>query len=165
MSSLESIRITALALAALCVGTTLPGSASALSIHCTATGCVVTVDPLDLEEAAEAASFRSIPSSALLGSLLTSRGCSVSDGSISCVDPASTPTRGRVSIGPIQLGSSRFLDALRSGTRYTVPNRPHDPIQIERGRANPIPEPSAALIFGAGILVASGLVKRTGSIE
>lgn len=162
MSSLESFRLTALALAALCVGTTFAGSASALSIDCTGAGCLVSVYTVDRTETA---SNRSIPSSALLGSLLTGRGCNMSNGSISCVDPASSPARGRVSIGPIQLGSSSFLDALRSGTRYTVPNRPHDPIQIERGRANPIPEPSAALIFGAGILVASGLVKRTGSIE
>lgn len=162
MSSLESIRITALALAALCVGTTLAGSARALSIHCTVTGCVVMVDTLDLEEAA---SNRSIPSSALLGSLLTSRGCSVSNDGISCIDPSPSPARDRVSIEQIQLGSSGFLAALRSGTRYTAPNRPHDPIHVERGRTNPIPEPSAALIFGAGILVASGLVKRTGPIE
>jgi len=163
MSSLNSFRTKALALAALCLGTTLAGASNALSIECSGAGCMVGVYTLDLSETA---SNRSIPRSTLLGSLLSGRGCSASNDRFACVDHRSqSPVRGGVNLGQVRLGSSRFLDELRSGTRYTAPTRDHGSFVPGRGTANPIPEPSAALIFAAGMLVASGLVKRTGSIE
>ncbi len=162
MLSLKSIRTSALALAALCLGISLADVSSAQSIECSGAGCRFSIDTLHL---GEAASNRSIPSSAMLGSLLSGRGCSVSNGRFSCVDRSPSPARGSVNLGQLQLGSSRFLDELRSETRYAAPTRDQGSFLPGRGTANPIPEPSAALIFAAGMLVASGLVKRTGSIE
>ena len=68
--------------------------------------------------------------------------------------------------GQFRLGASEILEESHGGARHKSPNyRQGWVISESRKSSNPIPEPSAALIFGVGMLVASGLVSRTGTIE
>jgi hypothetical protein len=107
------------------------------------------------------------PSGALMSGPLTGHGCNGNNGSILCVDLSPTLARGGVYSWQIQFGASEILEEWHIGARYTSPTHVRGGWVIsESGKStNPIPEPSAALIFGAGILVASGLVTRTGAIE
>ena len=104
------------------------------------------------------------PSGSLLSGPLTGRGCSGTNGSFLCVDLAPNLALGSVYSWQIQFGASEILEEWYVGARYTSPTHRNGWVISESG-TNPIPEPSAALIFGAGMLVASGLVTRSGSIE
>ncbi len=107
------------------------------------------------------------PAGALLGGPLAGHGCSGSNGSFLCIDLTPNLPRGGVYTWQIQFGSSQILEEWHIGARYTSPTHVRGGwVVSESGKSsNPIPEPSAALIFGVGMLVASGLVTRTGTIE
>lgn len=107
------------------------------------------------------------PTGSLLSGPLTGYGCSGTNGGFLCVDLAPNLAVGGVYSWQIQFGASEILEEWHVGARYTSSSRVQGGWVIsESGKStNPIPEPSAALIFGAGMLVASGLVKRTRSIE
>lgn len=107
------------------------------------------------------------PSGSLMSGPLAGYGCSGTNGGFLCVDLAPTLAVGGIYSWQIQFGASEILEEWHIGARYTSPTHVRGGWVIsESGKStNPIPEPSAALIFGAGILVASGLVTRTGTIE
>ena len=107
------------------------------------------------------------PSGSLLSGPLAGFGCSGTNGSFLCVDLTPTLAVGGIYSWQIQFGASEILEEWHVGARYTSPTHVRGGWVIsESGKStNPIPEPSAALIFGAGILVASGLVTRTGALE
>lgn len=103
------------------------------------------------------------PTGALTGGPLNGRGCSGTNGSFLCVDLAPELARGGVYTWQIRFGATAILDEWHVGARYTSPNHRNGWVISESGPANPIPEPSAALVFGLGMLVASGLVRKTGA--
>ena len=100
------------------------------------------------------------PAGALLGGPLNGRGCSGTNGSFLCVDLSANLARGSVYTWQIQFGATSLLDEWHVGARYTSPNHRNGWVISESGPANPIPEPSAALVFGLGMLVAGGLTRR-----
>lgn len=79
-----------------------------------------------------------------------------------CVAPSMRVTQHRRLGVRIQFRSDAKFDDWRFGDDRFAPS---PVVSAPGGITNPIPEPSAALIFGVGLLVASGLVTRTGSIE
>jgi len=107
------------------------------------------------------------PTGSLLSGPLTGYGCSGTNGGFLCVDLTPNLARGGVYTWQIQFGASEILEEWHVGARYTSPTHVRGGWVISESAksSSPVPEPSAALIFGAGMLIASGLVKRTGSIE
>ena len=103
------------------------------------------------------------PAGSLLSGPLTGQGCSGTNGGFLCVDLAPTLARGSVYTWQSRFGATALLDEWHVGARYTSPNHRNGWVISEHGTANPIPEPSAALVFGLGMLVASGLVRKSGA--
>ncbi len=79
-----------------------------------------------------------------------------------CVSPSMRVTQHRRLGVRIQFRSGAQVDDWRFGDDRIAPS---PVVSHPGGITNPIPEPSAALIFGVGLLVASGLVMGTGSLE
>ena len=105
------------------------------------------------------------PSASLGGGPLSGGGCRGNNDSFICGDLTSSLERGRVYTWRIQFGATALIDEWHVGARYVSPIHRRGWVISESGRSNPIPEPSAALIFGVGMLVASGLVAGSGHID
>lgn len=105
------------------------------------------------------------PNAVLGGGPLNGSGCSGTNDSFICGDLTTSLARGQVYTWRIQFGATSLIDEWHVGARYTSPNHRRGWVISESGPSNPIPEPSAALIFGMGMLVASSLVKRSGHID
>jgi hypothetical protein len=93
---------------------------------------------------------------------LTGSGCSGTNGGFLCVDLSPTLAVGGVYTWKIQFGATSLLDSSEwhIGARYVAPNKTRGWVISETGAAPAVPEPSAALIFGLGMLVAGGFVER-----
>ena len=102
------------------------------------------------------------PSGAALAGPLTANGCSGANGSFLCIDLSPNLAVGSIYTWEIQFTSSTLLDEWHVGARYTSPTHRRGWIISESGSANPIPEPSAALVFGLGLAVVGGRLKRAG---
>ena len=154
-SSFRGLALAVFALAAVGVG--FAATASALEMDCGRSGCIGGGLDFDLHETrnvqlsgALALQSRS-PfgfGATVLGDLLqpaaSQNACHAANGRTLCLSRRLLPNRG-----------GHYTVRFRSTPDRTPPTRP----------TNPIPEPSAALIFGVGMLVASGLVMRTGELE
>ncbi len=174
---LGQISYIALALVGLGLGLALP--AGALVVNCDQGGtCTVVrsatnpgVSSPDLQFAAASSVDLQIPSSFsstllddLLQSALTNDGCRRGVERSVCVSPSMRVNQHRRFGVRIHFGSDSQFGNWLFGPR-PVAQIPGPVVTQPGGITNPIPEPSAALIFGVGLLVASGLVTRTGSID
>ncbi len=101
------------------------------------------------------------PAGSVLAGPLTANGCSGNNGSFLCVDLSPNLAVGSVQTWQIQFRSSALLDEWHVGARYTSPTHRRGWIISESGSVNPIPEPSAALVFGSGLAVVGGWLERT----
>jgi|JI10StandDraft_1071094.scaffolds.fasta_scaffold446881_2 hypothetical protein len=157
MSKLNRMRSTGLALIALCLGLGFAGSASALEVGCGRSGCIGGGLDFDLHKSPniQLSGTLTLQSRApfgfgatLLGDLLqpmaSQNACQASNGRSLCLSQRLLPNR-----------AGHYAVRFHFTPDRTPPTRP----------TNAIPEPSAALIFGVGLLVASGLVMRTGELE
>jgi hypothetical protein len=92
---------------------------------------------------------------------LTGSGCSGTNGGFMCLDLSPELAVGGVYTWKIQFGATALLDASEwhVGARYTAPDKQRGWVISET--ASPVPEPSAALIFGLGMVVAGSLAKRS----
>jgi len=100
----------------------------------------------------------SVSTGPLAGNGCNSRGTSAG---FFCGDLSSDLAVGGVYTWRIQFRADRLLDEWHVGARYASPTHRRGWVISESGRSNPIPEPSAALVFGMGLLVAGSTVKRT----
>jgi len=101
---------------------------------------------------------------------LTGQGCSSRGASAGffCGDLASNLRVGRVYTWRIQFRTASLLDEWHVGARYGgdalrsgwVVSESGSPTTRPTSPTSPIPEPSAALVFGAGLLVANGWMNR-----
>ena len=94
---------------------------------------------------------------------LTGAGCGGTNGSFVCLDLSPTLAVGGVYTWKIQFGATSLIDSAEwhVGARYTAPNKPRGWVISET--AAPVPEPSAALVFGFGMVVAGSVVRRRAS--
>ncbi len=93
---------------------------------------------------------------------LTGGGCGGGNASFICADLSPNLALGGVYTWQIQFGASSLIavDEWHVGARYTAPGKEKGWVISETAGTNPVPEPSAALVFGFGMLVAGGLVTR-----
>ena len=173
------IRISRASLALFGLGLGLAQSAGALVVTCNRAGtCAVArsdstrgpsspdvrLSGSDSVDPQYPSSFSSTLIDDLLQSALTNDGCRLSAERSVCVSPSMRVSQHRRFGVRIHFGSdSQFGDWLFA-PRPAIQDPGHV-VTHPGGTTNPIPEPSAALIFGVGLLVASGLVTRTGSID
>lgn len=102
------------------------------------------------------------PGGALGEGPLTGSGCGGTNGSFVCLDLSPTLAVGGVYTWKIQFGATSLLDSSEwhVGARYTAPNKPRGWV-ISETVGSPVPEPSAALIFGLGMVVAGSVARRS----
>lgn len=98
------------------------------------------------------------PTGAVVAGPLNGRGCSGNNDSFICVNLTPDLALGQVYTWQITFGATALVDEWHIGARYTAPNHRTGWVISESG--TPIPEPSAALVFGAGLLVASQVVRQ-----
>jgi len=110
-------------------------------------------------------SILSGPSGSVLAGPLTGSGCSGNNGGFLCVDLTPNVSVGSTYTWRLQFDADSLIgeDEWHIGARYTSATQQRGWVISETSR--PIPEPSAALVFGAGLLVASGWMKRGRAIE
>lgn len=103
------------------------------------------------------------PGGALGEGPLTGSGCSGTNGGFVCLDLSPTLAVGGVYTWKIQFGATSLLSdgEWHIGARYTAPDKTRGWVISET--ASPVPEPSAALVFGFGMAVAGSLVRRRAS--
>ncbi|MEZ4280542.1 MAG: hypothetical protein R3F21_13155 [Myxococcota bacterium] len=173
----KRIPLTLLGLIGLVLGVGLTQPATALEVGCGGGGCVGGGLDFKLGESPNlhlAGSYTVYGRNPLgfgatvVGDLLQSAGangsCHSANGRSLCVSPSTRSNQVQLFGVRIHFGSGSQFDDWRFGVRPIAPN-PGPVVTHPGGITNPIPEPSAALIFGVGLLVASGLVTRTGSID
>lgn len=144
------------------IGAGLAAPASALEIGCGRSGCIGGGLDIDLHKTPNLQLSGTLTlqsrspfgfGATVLGDLLqpmaSQSACHTTSGRTLCLSQRLLPNRG-----------GHFAVRFHFTRNPITPN----PTQPTRP-TNPIPEPSAALIFGIGMLVASGLVTRTGELE
>ncbi len=158
LKRLSTIGLTIVGLAlAGTIGAGLAAPASALEIGCGRSGCIGGGFDFDLHKAPNLQLSGTLTlqsrspfgfGATVLGDLLqpmaNQNACHTASGRTLCLSQRLLPNRG-----------GHFAVRFHFTPSPTQPTRP----------TNPIPEPSAALIFGVGMLLASGLVMRTGELE
>lgn len=102
------------------------------------------------------------PSVGLLDGPLTGAGCSGTNGGFICGDLSPDLAVGGVYTWKVQFGATSLIsqDEWHVGARYTAPGKTKGWV-ISEVAGSPVPEPSAALIFGLGMVVAGSCVKRS----
>ena len=92
---------------------------------------------------------------------LTGSGCSGTNGSFVCLDLAPTLAVGGVYTWQIRFGATSLLAASEwhVGARYTAPDKSRGWV-ISETAGSAVPEPSAVLVFGFGMVVAGSVVRR-----
>lgn len=126
-------------------------------------GATVLADiNLKLANAYVAPTVVSGPAGALGAGPLNGGGCGGGNGSFLCVNLAPDLAVGGTYTWQFQFGASSLIgiDQWHLGARYTAPGHEKGWVISETRPANPVPEPSAALVFGFGMLVAGGLARR-----
>jgi hypothetical protein len=101
------------------------------------------------------------PTGGLVAGPLTGQGCGGNNGSFVCVELAPELTVGSAHTWEIQFQTTGLIaeDEWHVGARYTSETKRTGWVISETGSA-PVPEPTAALLFGAGLLVASRATRR-----
>lgn len=93
---------------------------------------------------------------------LTGSGCGGNNGSFVCADIAPDLSVGGVHTWKVQFSATGLIDESEwhVGARYTAPGKTRGWVISETAGGPAVPEPTAALVFGFGMLVAGSLVKR-----
>lgn len=107
--------------------------------------------------------FLSGPTSIVGDGPLTGNGCGGSNGSFICADVNPNVAVGNVYTWEIQFTSTGLISESEwhVGARYTGDGKRTGWVISEVASSNPVPEPSAALIFGFGMFVAGSVAKRS----
>lgn len=102
------------------------------------------------------------PAVGLLYGPLTGSGCSGTNGGFICGDLSPDLAVGSVYTWKIQFGATSLIsqDEWHVGARYTGRDKTKGWV-ISEVAGSPVPEPSAALVFGLGMVVAGSFVKRS----
>lgn len=102
------------------------------------------------------------PTGSFVAGPLTGQGCGGNNGSFVCVELAPELGVGNVQTWEIQFQTTGLMaeDEWHVGARYTSENKRRGWVISEAGSAPPVPEPTAALLFGAGLLVAARATRR-----
>lgn len=105
------------------------------------------------------------PSGTVGAGPLNGGGCGGGNDSFICSDLSPDLAVGGVYTWKIQFGATSLIDVgeWHVGARYTAPGKEKGWVISEISPVNPVPEPSAALVFGFGMLVAGRVVKRVGA--
>lgn len=93
---------------------------------------------------------------------LTGFGCGGVNGSFVCADIAPDLAVGGVYTWQVQFNATGLIDESEwhVGARYTSPTKSRGWVISETAGGPAVPEPTAALVFGFGMLVAGGLARR-----
>lgn len=102
------------------------------------------------------------PTGSFVAGPLTGQGCGGNNGSFVCVELAPELEVGNVHTWEIQFQTTGLIaeDEWHVGARYTSESKRTGWVISEVGSAPPVPEPTAALLFGAGLLVAARATRR-----
>ncbi|MEZ4332123.1 MAG: hypothetical protein R3F35_10240 [Myxococcota bacterium] len=102
------------------------------------------------------------PGAALGEGPLTGSGCGGSNGSFVCADVSPDLGVGGVYTWKVRFGATGLIDESEwhVGARYTAPGKTRGWVISETAGAPAVPEPTAAMVFGFGMLVVGGLTRR-----
>ena len=153
------------------LGIGLAGPVRALEISCNAGGCSIAEADVRLRDSSpnlllsgsytvfsrNPVGFSASVVSDLLQAAGTNGGCLSAQGRSLCVSPSTGSNRLQLFGVRVHLGSGAQTDDWRFGVRRIAPS---PVVSHPGGITNPIPEPSAALVFGVGTLVAGGVLRR-----
>jgi hypothetical protein len=94
------------------------------------------------------------PSGSVVGGPLSGNGCNGNNDTFICVDLTPDLSIGGVYVWDITFSSTALIDESdwHVGARYTAPDHQSGWVISESSGAAPVPEPTAALLFGAGLL-------------
>jgi hypothetical protein len=98
---------------------------------------------------------------------LNGGGCNGNNDGFICVDLDPDLAVGGVYTWQIQFGATGLLDESEwhIGARYTSPDHQRGWVISETGGSPPVPEPSAAIVFGVGMLLAGRASMRRRAID
>lgn len=101
------------------------------------------------------------PSGSVVAGPLNGRGCNGNNDSFICVDLSPELSVGSSYTWTLTFSSTALIgeDEWHVGARYTSPNHRNGWV-ISETAAAAVPEPTAALLFGAGLLVAGRVTAR-----
>lgn len=102
------------------------------------------------------------PGAALGDGPLTGSGCGGNNDSFVCADVSPDLSVGGVYTWKVRFNSTGLIDESEwhVGARYTAPGKSRGWVISETAGAPAVPEPTAAMVFGFGMLVVGGLTRR-----
>jgi hypothetical protein len=126
-------------------------------------GATVLADiNLKLANAYTSPTIVSGPAAILGAGPLNGGGCGGGNESFLCADVAPNLAVGGTYAWQFRFGATSLIDIdeWHLGARYTAPGHEKGWVVSETRPENPVPEPSAALVFGFGMVVAGSLARR-----